>query len=172
MTYKDLRVALDGPGGAGKSTVAKAVAARAGLVYVDTGALYRTVGLHVKSCGIGMYDTDAIVASLPSIDIDLTYEETELTGMAGTTTTVRIRDGRVTLLRTGAVNSQMIFEEGKQHTSLYATMFGDMSIDIQTSRLRHNITERGGVMEIRYTIAVEHTVTGRNCFKIRVRPKK
>ena len=69
MTYKDLRVALDGPGGAGKSTVAKAVAARAGLVYVDTGALYRTVGLHVKSCGIGMYDTDAIVAVAADADI-------------------------------------------------------------------------------------------------------
>lgn len=75
MTYKDLRVALDGPGGAGKSTVAKAVAARAGLVYVDTGALYRTVGLFVRNRGIGMYDTDSIVASLPEIDIDLTYED-------------------------------------------------------------------------------------------------
>ena len=50
-------------------------------------------------------------------------------------------------------------------------MFGDMSIDIQTSRLRHNITARGGVMEIRYTIAVEHTVTGRNTFRIRIREK-
>ena len=75
MTYKDLRVALDGPGGAGKSTVAKAVGARAGLVYVDTGALYRTVGLFVRNRGIGMYDTDSIVASLPEIDIDLTYED-------------------------------------------------------------------------------------------------
>ena len=114
--------------------------------------------------------TDGTMTVSPE-GIDLTYEETELTGMAGTTTTFRIRDGRVTLLRTGAINSQMIFEEGKQHTSLYATMFGDMSIDIQTSRLRHNITERGGVMEIRYTIAVEHTVTGRNTFRIRVREK-
>lgn len=75
MTYKDLRVALDGPGGAGKSTVAKAVAARAGLVYVDTGALYRTVGLHVCRRGIDKYDTDSIVSSLPEIDIDLTYED-------------------------------------------------------------------------------------------------
>ena len=45
-------------------------------------------------------------------------------------------------------------------------------MDIQTSRLIHNLTERGGLMEIKYSIAVEHTVTGRNCFKIRVRPKK
>ena len=103
--------------------------------------------------------------------IQLSYQETELTGMAGTTTTFEIRGPRVTLTRSGAVNSQMIFEEGKQHSSLYRTLFGDMTIDIQTSRLRHNITERGGVMEIRYSIAVEHTVTGRNTFRIRVREK-
>ena len=103
--------------------------------------------------------------------IDLSYEETELTGMAGTTTTFSIRGQRVTLTRSGSVNSQMIFEEGKQHSSLYATLFGDMTIDIQTSRLRHNMTERGGVMDIRYSIAVEHVVTGRNVFRIRVREK-
>lgn len=74
MTYEKLRVALDGPGGAGKSTVAKAVAARTGLIYVDTGALYRTVGLYVARRGIGMYDTEAIVNSLPEIDIELTHE--------------------------------------------------------------------------------------------------
>ena len=101
----------------------------------------------------------------------LRYEETELTGMAGTTTTFEVRGDRVTLTRSGGVNSQMIFEEGQQHTSLYSTLFGDMTIDIQTSRLRHNLTERGGVMEIRYSIAVEHVVTGRNVFRIRVREK-
>ena len=103
--------------------------------------------------------------------MDLSYEETELTGMAGTTTTFRIRGSRVTLLRSGTINSQMIFEEGQQHTSLYTTPMGDMTIDIQTSRLRHNLTERGGVMEIRYSIAVEHFVTGRNVFRVRVREK-
>lgn len=75
MTYKDLRVALDGPGGAGKSTVAKAVAARAGLIYVDTGALYRTVGLYVCKAGIDKYDAPSIIATLPEIDIDLSYED-------------------------------------------------------------------------------------------------
>ena len=114
--------------------------------------------------------TDGTMTVSPE-GIDLTYEETELTGMAGTTTTFRIRDGRVTLLRTGAINSQMIFEEGEQHTSLYETPFGELTVDIQTGSLKHNLTERGGIMEIRYSIAVEHTVTGRNCFKIRVKRK-
>ena len=104
--------------------------------------------------------------------IYLTYEESELTGMKGTTTTFSVEGNRVVLERTGTVNSRMVFEEGQQHTSLYETPFGELSVDIQTSRLLHNLTERGGLMEIKYSIAVEHTVTGRNCFKIRVRPKK
>ena len=102
----------------------------------------------------------------------LSYEETELTGMEGTTTTFAVAGSRVILTRSGKVNSQMVFEEGKQHTSLYETPFGELTIDIQTSKLLHNLTERGGLMEIKYSIAVEHTVTGRNCFKIQVRRKK
>ena len=101
----------------------------------------------------------------------LSYEESTLTGMEGTTTTFEVKGPRVTLTRSGKVNSQMIFEEGRQHTSLYETPFGELTVDIQTSFLKHNLTERGGVMEIKYSIAVEHTVTGRNCFKIRVRRK-
>ena len=101
----------------------------------------------------------------------LSYEESELTGMEGTTTTFEVRGAQVILTRSGAVNSQMVFEEGRQHTSLYETPFGELSVDIQTGRLRHNLTERGGIMEIQYSIAVEHTVTGRNCFKIRVKRK-
>ena len=60
----------------------------------------------------------------------LSYQETELTGMEGTLTTFEIGPGRVILRRSGSVNSQMVFEEGKQHTSLYETPFGDLSVDI------------------------------------------
>ena len=102
----------------------------------------------------------------------LTYQETSLTGMEGTTTTFEITGPQVTLRRAGTVNSQMVFEEGRQHTSLYETPYGELSVDIQTSALRHNLSDRGGLLEIRYSIAVEHTVTGRNSFKIRVKRKK
>ena len=101
----------------------------------------------------------------------LTYQETALTGMEGTTTTFEVSGSQVILTRTGSVNSQMVFEEGRQHTSLYETPFGELSVDIQTSALRHNLSDRGGLLEIRYSIAVEHTVTGRNSFKIRVKRK-
>ena len=101
----------------------------------------------------------------------LTHQESELTGMEGTTTTFEVRGPLVILTRSGKVNSQMVFEEGRQHTSLYETPFGELTVDIQTSTLKHNLSEGGGLMEIKYSIAVEHTVTGRNCFKIRVKRK-
>lgn len=75
MKLEKLRVALDGPGGAGKSTVAKAVAAKTGLIYVDTGSLYRTVGLYMARHGIDAYDVEGIIAALPQVDIKLTYED-------------------------------------------------------------------------------------------------
>ena len=70
-----IQIAIDGPGGAGKSTVAKAVAARLGIVYVDTGALYRTIGYYVKSRGIDPHDGAAVAACLPNVDIDVRYED-------------------------------------------------------------------------------------------------
>ena len=108
---------------------------------------------------------------LTEAGLRLNYQESQLTGMEGTSTTFEVRGPRVILTRTGKVNSQMVFEEGRQHTSLYETPFGELTVDIQTGRLRHNLSERGGLLEIQYSIAVEHTVTGKNSFKIRVKRK-
>ena len=68
-----IRIAIDGPGGAGKSTVARAVAAKLGIVYVDTGALYRTVGLFVKQAGISPDDASAVAACLGDITLEIKY---------------------------------------------------------------------------------------------------
>ena len=70
-----IHIAIDGPGGAGKSTVSRAAAAKLGIVYVDTGALYRTIGLYVKQIGADPKDREAVAACLKDIDIDLRYEE-------------------------------------------------------------------------------------------------
>ena len=72
--YSKIRIALDGPSGAGKSTIAKRIAQKLGIVYVDTGALYRTVGLYSIENGISADDTDGIKASLKSIEVRLAYE--------------------------------------------------------------------------------------------------
>ena len=73
--YSKIRVAIDGPSGAGKSTIAKAVAAKTGIIYVDTGALYRTVGLYMAEKGIDAYDTETINGELGNIDIELSYSD-------------------------------------------------------------------------------------------------
>ena len=69
-----MQIAIDGPSGAGKSSVAKAVAAKLGIVYVDTGALYRTIGYFVRSRGIAKEDVDGILSCLPHIAIEVRYE--------------------------------------------------------------------------------------------------
>ena len=67
------QIAIDGPSGAGKSTTAKAIAAKLGITYVDTGALYRTVGYYVRSKGVDPKDGAAVSALLPEIRVDLDY---------------------------------------------------------------------------------------------------
>lgn len=70
-----MKIAIDGPSGAGKSSVAKALARELGIIYVDTGALYRTVGYYVKSRGIPMQDRAGIIACLPEIHLSLEYRD-------------------------------------------------------------------------------------------------
>ena len=69
-----IQIAIDGPSGAGKSTVAKSLAKKMGIVYVDTGALYRTIGYYVRSRNVDPKDASAVEALLPQISIELCYE--------------------------------------------------------------------------------------------------
>ncbi len=74
MIKNTVRIALDGPSGSGKSTLAKYLAGKYGFVYIDTGALYRTIGLFVSRRGVASDDTAAIVALLPEIHIEMKLE--------------------------------------------------------------------------------------------------
>ncbi len=66
-------VAVDGPSGAGKSTLSKEVAKELGIVYVDTGAIYRTIGYYIFARGIDPKDETAVAAALPDIQVDMRY---------------------------------------------------------------------------------------------------
>ena len=68
-----INIAIDGPAGAGKSSVAKAVAAKLGFIYVDTGALYRSIGVNALRHGIKTDDADAVIALLPETKVELRY---------------------------------------------------------------------------------------------------
>lgn len=74
MNKKQYAVAIDGPSGAGKSTLARAAAERLGILYVDTGAIYRTIGLYVQRRGIDPKDTAAVLAALPDIRIGMDHD--------------------------------------------------------------------------------------------------
>ena len=69
------KIALDGPSGAGKSTVAKALAKALGIVYVDTGALYRTVGYYIRQKNTDPKNAEAVGALLSEINIEIRYED-------------------------------------------------------------------------------------------------
>ena len=69
------QIAIDGPSGAGKSSLAKAAARRLGIVYVDTGALYRTIGYYAVQKGLDPKDAEAVSAILPEIRIELKFED-------------------------------------------------------------------------------------------------
>ena len=74
MNERKYAVAIDGPSGAGKSTLARAAAERLGILYVDTGAIYRTIGLYVQRRGIDPKDTAAVLAALPDIRIGMDHD--------------------------------------------------------------------------------------------------
>lgn len=69
-----IQIAIDGPGGAGKSSIAKAVAKKLDILYVDTGALYRTVGLYVRRREIDPKDAAAVTAALADLTVEVRYE--------------------------------------------------------------------------------------------------
>lgn len=72
-----ISIAIDGPAGAGKSTVAKRLAAHFGFIYVDTGALYRTVAYSAVRAGVSPDETEAVLRHLEKIEVDIAYRESE-----------------------------------------------------------------------------------------------
>ena len=76
-----IRIAIDGPSGAGKSTLARAIAGKLGYLYVDTGAIYRTVGYYARGRGLDLKDGEAVAAALPEVAVEMAYGEDGLQHM-------------------------------------------------------------------------------------------
>ena len=100
---KFISVAIDGPAGAGKSTIAKRVAKELGYLYVDTGAIYRTVGYHMSLMGIGPKDADGIKRCIDDVNIEIVYGEDGLQHMIlnGDDVTDRIRTPEMSMMASG-----------------------------------------------------------------------
>ena len=101
----------------------------------------------------------------------LSYEETELTGMAGVTTTFIVEPDKITLKRTGKLNSQMVFQEGVSHDSLYEMEFGALMISVCANRVMADICHDGGMIDLIYTIELEQTASGMIDYHLDIRPK-
>ena len=90
----------------------------------------------------------------------ITYEESDLTGLAGVTTAFRIGPRGVALKRTGRLQSQMIFREGIRHESLYQMEFGALMIAVQAQKIQSDLNEQGGTVDITYAIEIENAASG------------
>lgn len=93
-----IQIAIDGPSGAGKSSLSKAVAKAMGIIYVDTGALYRTVGYFARSKGISLDNISALVPLLGEINIEVRYEnEVQCVYLNGENLGDRIRENEISM---------------------------------------------------------------------------
>ncbi|MDD4716065.1 MAG: DUF1934 domain-containing protein [Oscillospiraceae bacterium] len=97
------------------------------------------------------------------------YMETELTGLDGTVTTFQVEKNRITLLRLGEVNSQMVFEEGRKHFSMYETPYGSMTVGVSARKVQSSLSDTGGNIELVYAVEIDHAIAGENIFQINVR---
>lgn len=102
---------------------------------------------------------------------NITYEESELTGLEGVTTTFRVEPGKVTLTRRGALNSQMIFQEGVSHDSLYQMAFGTLMLTVKASHVFFDLVPDGGVIDLVYHIDIENTEAGIIDYHLDIRAK-
>ncbi len=101
--------------------------------------------------------------------IRISYAETELTGLVGTTTEFCIRPDRVTLRRTGALQSTMTFLVGHEDRSLYDMGFGALMISIRTERISSTVGENGGILRVGYGVVIEDETAGFIDYKIEVK---
>ena len=99
----------------------------------------------------------------------LSYQESEVTGLEGTLTTFQIEPERITLMRLGGVNSEMVFELGRRHLSMYDTPYGALAMGVNTRELSAALDEQGGQIRIVYDIELDHALAGRNTFDIQIR---
>ena len=102
---------------------------------------------------------------------DISYQESALTGLEGVTTTFRVEPGKVTLTRTGALNSRMVFEEGVSHDSLYQMAFGTLMLTVKATFVYFDIVPDGGVIDLSYDINIENTEAGVIDYHLDIRAK-
>ena len=101
---------------------------------------------------------------------EVSYEESDLTGLAGVTTAFRVGPRGVVLKRTGKLQNQMIFMEGRRQESLYQIDIGALMIAVRATSVKSDLTEQGGTVDIVYNIEIEDTAMGTMEYHLTVNP--
>lgn len=101
----------------------------------------------------------------------ISYQESDLTGMEGVTTTFELEPGKVKLTRSGKLRSQMVFQEGIRHESLYQLEFGALMMAVCANRVAYEITDEGGTVDLLYTIEIEHNMAGTVDYHLDIKAK-
>ena len=100
---------------------------------------------------------------------DISYQESDLTGLQGVTTTFRVEPDKVVLTRTGSLRSTMEFQVGKSHDSLYQLDFGALMITVTTRHLFFDILPDGGCIDLVYDIEIEKSEGGQVEYHLDIR---
>ncbi len=101
---------------------------------------------------------------------EVCYQESELTGLAGVITTFFVEPKRITLTRTGALRSQMVFSLNEPHDSLYQMEFGAFMITVCATNMFCDISENGGIIDLVYSIEIEKTEAGEIDYHLLIQP--
>ena len=102
-------------------------------------------------------------------DYYIMYEETEMTGVEGTKTTIKFTDDSVTLTRFDSISSHMVFEEEKKHVSVYTTEYGSFAVGVLTNHLDVSLNDNGGNVEVNYSVEISDKPTSVNNLTMNVR---
>ncbi|MGI6668483.1 MAG: DUF1934 domain-containing protein [Acetivibrionales bacterium] len=99
----------------------------------------------------------------------VTYDESDITGMSGTRTTLKVTDGVVTLMRVGSVNSQFVFQQGQKHISYYDTEYGAFTVGVLANEVDIKIDDNGGEIRVGYQLEIDNNSSGNNDFYMLIR---
>lgn len=97
------------------------------------------------------------------------YEESEISGMEGTKTTLKIEENALSIIRNGTTNSNLVFKKGLNHVSLYSTPFGALEVTIKPKKIFIDVDETGGKVELEYIMEAAGTESIENALELNIK---
>lgn len=120
----------------------------------------------------GRNDTMSLVTegklSVENDEYVLSYEESQITGLDGTTTIIRASNDSVTVIRHGSVSTMMLFEVGKTHLTDYQTQYGSVMLGITAQKVNVDMNENGGRIDVDYIVEYNQAYGGRNSISVKI----